>query len=290
MSKQTYTFKVVGDCKLQADVYGATDGPARPVVLWFHGGGLITGTRDISSDQQDIFLSAGFVVVTPDYRLAPETKLPSILQDVVDACAWVRKQGPQLYNIDPERLVVGGASAGGYLALMTGFCLDFRPRALISFFGYGDIAGAWYSQPAPYYCQLPMVSEEEAYSKTFDHEIATTPPGVNRGRFYRYCRQKGIWLNQVVGHDPVVEPEAFDPYCPIRHVTADYPPTFLMHGDKDTDVPYEQSVMMAAELARKGVRCEFVTVKDGAHGFDLKEPIVAKGCQQMVTFVKRQLW
>ena len=53
------------------------------------------------------------MVVSIDYRLAPETKLPAIVEDVQDACRWVRERGPKLFRIAPERLAVMGGSAGG---------------------------------------------------------------------------------------------------------------------------------------------------------------------------------
>ena len=55
------------------------------------------------------------------------------------------------------------------------------------------------------------------------------------------------------------------PFEPVRNVTKDYPPTLLMHGTKDTDVPYEQSAMMAEELKRHGVDHELITVEGGGH-------------------------
>jgi len=72
----------------------------------------------------------------------------------------------------------------------------------------------------------------------------------------------------VVGHDPDKEPRAFDPFCPVRNVTHNYQPTMLLHGDKDTDVPFEQSVQMAKELERHGVEHEFIRIPNGGHGFD----------------------
>src|SRR6266403_693076 len=91
-----------------------------------------------------------------------------------------------------------------------------------------------------------------------------------RGDFYMYCRQNGLWPKEVVGHDPAKEPRAFDRFCPVRNVTKDYPPTLLLHGDNDTDVPHQQSVDMAAELKRVGVVHEFLSIKGGGHGFDGK--------------------
>ena len=160
-----------------------------------------------------------------------------------------------------------GHSAGGYLTLMSGFALKPTPRALVSFYGYGDIAGEWYSRPDPFYRQQPAVSKDEAYSSVGGKTIAFSARD-NRHRFYLYCRQQGLWPKEVAGHDPDKEPKEFDPFCPLRNVTSEYPPTLLLHGDQDTDVPFEQSVLMAAELERHSRPHEFIKVPGGPHGFD----------------------
>src|SRR5208283_4915856 len=97
-----------------------------------------------------------------------------------------------------------------------------------------------------------------------------------RGTFYRYCRQTGRWPLEVIGYDPQKEPRAFDRYCPIRNLTRHYPPILLWHGDKDTDVPYQQSVEMAAELERKYVEHELVIVPGVGHGFRMTDEQFAK--------------
>ena len=56
-----------------------------------------------------------------------------------------------------------GHSAGGYLTLASGFLFRPRPRAPVSFYGYGDIAGAWYSRPDPFYSKQPAVSKGDVY-------------------------------------------------------------------------------------------------------------------------------
>src|SRR6516162_11330701 len=84
--KKTYTYKTVGACEIKADVYGMSEWKARPVVLWIHGGALIVGLRgQIDPIPLRKLLDAGYAVVSIDYRLAPETKLPAILDDVQDA-------------------------------------------------------------------------------------------------------------------------------------------------------------------------------------------------------------
>ncbi len=286
----TFVYKTVDSCAIKADVYGAADS-ARPVVLWIHGGALIMGNRGgVDQALVDKLLQSGCVVVSIDYRLAPETKLPAILEDVQDACKWIRKKGPDLFHADAKRLAVLGGSAGGYLTLTTGFRVEPRPLALVSFWGYGDIAGAWYSRPDPFYAAQPAVPKEEAYQAVGGPVLAESSGKNNRHRFYLYCRQNGLWPKEVTGHDPDQEPKALAPWCPVRNVTPQYPPTLLVHGTKDTDVPYEQSAMMDKELGRQGVEHELITVEEAGHGLAGAKPAILADIQdRVVAFVNKHL-
>src|SRR5687767_14915245 len=76
-SKKTYVFKTVAEVKIQADVYRAEDRKTRPVLVWLHGGALIVGSRNsVPRQLLDLCKSNGFALVSFDYRLAPEAKLP----------------------------------------------------------------------------------------------------------------------------------------------------------------------------------------------------------------------
>jgi acetyl esterase/lipase len=264
---QTFVYKALPGCQIKADVYGASEGRSKPAAVWIHGGALIMGSRKLAPNAGLLrsLLEAGFAVVSIDYRLAPETKLAGIIEDVQDAFHWIRTSAGKLH-VEADRVVVCGGSAGGYLTLMTGFCIKPRPAALVAYWGYGDIVGAWYSRPDPFYVKQPAVTREEALASVGSVAIAEPPAGNRRGRFYLYCRQQGLWPKEVAGHDPEHEGRWFDRYCPIRNVTRQYPPTMLVHGTADTDVPYEQSRLMAEKLKQAGVEHRLVTVPEGDHG------------------------
>lgn len=101
---------------LPARVYASSDGRSLPIVLWFHGGGWTIGDLD-SADRSCRRLAAGTdaLVVSIDYRLGPEHPYPAAADDCFAALRWLRDNGGSLGG-DPDRIAVGGDSAGGNLA------------------------------------------------------------------------------------------------------------------------------------------------------------------------------
>jgi acetyl esterase/lipase len=293
--KKTYTYKTVAGVEIRADVHRADDARLRPVVVWLHGGALIVGSRmAVPQRLLDLCRKDGFALVSFDYRLAPEVKLPAIAEDVQDALRWLREQSAKQLHLDPERVVVTGGSAGGYLTLLIGASVKPRPTALVAYWGYGDVDGDWYTKPSDHYRKnVALISKDEAYRAVGAKVLTGTDGGDEqkaRGRFYHYLRQNGLWTREVTGFDPDKDRKKLDPYCPVRNVTADYPPTLLIHGTEDTDVPYEQSAAMAKELARHKGAHELVTVKGAGHGLaggDKK--LVEEANEKALAFIRRHL-
>ncbi len=288
----SYTYKTVGPLQIKADVYRPDDNMRRPVLLWIHGGALIMGDRGgVDRRLKEPLLDAGYCIVSIDYRLAPETRLPQIIEDLRDAYTWLHEKGPALFNVDTNRIAVAGGSAGGYLTLMSGFCVSPRPAALVSLWGYGDIAGDWYIKPSEFYRRQPLVSKEDAWKGMTGPAVTTRKRGDrSAGRFYLYCRQNGLWTTNVAGIEPRSQDAALTPYCPARNVTKEYPPTLLIHGTDDTDVPHGQSVQMDRELSRAGVEHEFISVPHAGHGLpggDTRD--VAHAYAEAVAFVDRHV-
>lgn len=293
ISKTTHTFKQVGELKIAADVYRPGDNSRRPVAVWIHGGALIVGNREgIDPRVKEIVLELGCVLVSIDYRLAPETKLPEIIGDVEDAFRWIRQEGPELFSADADRLVVLGGSAGGYLTLVTGHRVEPRPQGLVALYGYGGLLGDWYTRPSPHpRHQEPKLTRDEAYQQVAGPAVSDSRDRKgNGGAFYQYCRQQGHWPKAVSGWDPATEAERFVPFLPARNVSPQYPATLLIHGTADTDVPYDESVQMARELKRHDVQHELVTIPDGEHGFGGGDAaVIDRAYDRIRTFVAERL-
>jgi acetyl esterase/lipase len=101
-------------CRL--DVYHPTNATGFTTVVWFHGGGLTGGNKFIP----DKLRNQGLAVVAANYRLSPKVKCPVYIEDGAAAVAWTFENIAR-YGGDPNRIVVSGHSAGGYLTYMVGF-------------------------------------------------------------------------------------------------------------------------------------------------------------------------
>ena len=289
--KMTHTYKRAGALSIKADSYRFVDRPGQPVVVWIHGGALINGHREsVPQWLMDACRDSSYVLVSLDYRLAPETQLPEIIADIEDAFRWIREQGPELFQADPQRIAVVGGSAGGYLTLTAGFRVQPRPKALVSLWGYGDLVGPWYSEPSPHpRHQTSKLSRDEAYQQVSGQPVSDSRDRQgNGGAFYQFCRQQGIWPLAVSGWDPHTQAAKFAPFMAIKNVTSDYPPTLLIHGDKDTDVPHEQSALMDAELTKHKVEHRLITIAGAEHGLADADPKVVQAAYRAAAEFLRQ--
>lgn len=126
-------------CKL--DVTLPVGAKGFPTYVWFYGGGLKNGGKDLRSEYcaeiRASFARAGVAVVTPDYRLSPKAKYPAYVDDAAAAFAWTVKHIAE-HGGDPRKVFIGGHSAGGYLALLVGMDPErLRPHGLT----LGSVAG-----------------------------------------------------------------------------------------------------------------------------------------------------
>ncbi|MCX7012935.1 MAG: alpha/beta hydrolase [Candidatus Sumerlaeota bacterium] len=120
-----YVYKKVGDMELRLYVFSPADrksGERRPAVLFFHGGAFISGDPSSYIDQCKHFSARGMVAITAAYRLKGQQNA-NVLDSCMDgksAIRWVRAHAEEL-GVDPDRLAVGGGSAGGFIAVFAAF-------------------------------------------------------------------------------------------------------------------------------------------------------------------------
>jgi len=217
-------------------------------------------------------LSRGWVVVAIDYRLSPGALLEDIVQDVQDAYTWIRTDLVNKIPINPDLITVFGGSAGGGLALIAGYKLSPRPKAVIAFYPY---CANWtdsfaYNPNTP--VSKAIVAEANNLKNVISEYVAMEPTDPRVLLFTAALAEgKGGWL--LTTHDPDFAPdqvmEKLKSFSASENVDESYPPTYLAHGQSDRLVPSSQSVQMAAALKEKNVEYVLDLVPGADHGFDL---------------------
>lgn len=212
-----------------------------PALIWIHGGGYIIGTPE----QDDLYMfelagRLGIVVISVDYRLAPQCPFPAPLDDCYAALEWVHAY-PQSLGIDPDRIAVGGASAGGGLAATLAQLVHDR----------GEI------QPVFQLLVAPMLDDRTALRTNLAHaDLLTWNQKSNRFGWESY-------LQQPVGSE---EPAPYSVAARREDLTG-LPPAWI--GVGTLDLFNNEDVAYAQKLRACGVACELVIVPGAFHGFDV---------------------
>lgn len=220
----------------------AKDDKPKPVVVWVHGGAWRAGNKDRCPA---IFLvPQGYAVASINYRLSQVAPFPAQIHDCKAAIRFLRVHAKK-YNLDPNRIGVWGASAGGHLVSLLGTSAgvkeleadpkapangghDSRVACVLNFFGPTDLVDL-----------LPDPSRDD-------------PENV-------ISKLLGGTLNQKMDLAKLASP--------ITHVSKDDAPHLFMHGDRDGLVPLRQSEILDAALKKAGVATSLYVVEGKGHGF-----------------------
>lgn len=230
------TYLTASGVELKLDVYRprATSGPL-PTAILIHGGGYrIQSTKEAFALNAIPWLQMGWNAVNVEYRSSGVALAPAAVEDIRCALRWVTQNAKQ-YNIDPNRIVLTGASAGGHLASIGGMlpesagldrrCPGREPlkvAAIVSWYGVFDYTA--------------LVEDP-----TRDYAVSWIGPQPNRMEVAKLV-------------------------SPATYVRAGVPPLLHIHGDADPTVPYEQGVREVEALKKVGVAAELFTVPGGGHG------------------------
>jgi acetyl esterase/lipase len=232
----------------------------KPVLLHMHGGGFVMSDTMLLPRIQGIAKDCGCVVVSVEYRLAPETRYPGALQDNYAALKWVYANAAEL-GIDPTRIAIGGESAGGGHAAM--LALYARDRK-----------------------EVPIIFQLLIYPQLDDRTGSTKTPASGSGEFLWTVKDNQFGWSSLLG---VPAGSASVPAGAVPARTADLaglPPTWIGVGSIDLFV--EEDKEYAKRLEAAGVPTKLVTVPGAYHGFDVLAP-TAKISQQFTASWKSAL-
>lgn len=245
---------------LQATFYQPTHTQIKTVLLYFHGGGFVFGSRhDLPKAYVEHLAAAGIGVLAIDYPLAPETKLPVLRETTHQMTKWFVEQFLPENNI--ETYFIFGRSAGAYLALENGVYtekLPKRPLGIVSLYGYFNLNDAAFTVPNRYYLQYPKV-KEKIVANQIQKEPLFKSTDQNRIFVYIAARQKGDWMD-LVTEVPADKKE----FSIAKDSLKNLPPLFLAAAKKDPDVPSRQS----RQLANLHDEATLHLVDNDEHDFD----------------------
>ncbi|KAK4687527.1 hypothetical protein P7C73_g2602, partial [Tremellales sp. Uapishka_1] len=151
---QDHIYKVLPSVSLPLRIWPAVSPtPSTPWLFWTHGGGFLGGKHFVPNTWIiPAFRSRGYHVISVAYRLGPQAHLVEIMQDVLDAQRWCLAHLESVLegHISLDSYLVGGDSAGGYLALRAGLAFQPRPKVVLCLYGITEPTDEWYSQPTTY--------------------------------------------------------------------------------------------------------------------------------------------
>ena len=220
-----------GGVRLTLDAHVPDGNGPFPAAILVHGGGWVGGDKQqyITYIFQPLS-DAGFAWFSINYRLASQFRFPADADDVESAIQFVKANAAK-YKVAPKRIALIGESAGGHLVSYVGARNrpDSRVAAVVSMYGVHDfVAAAVQWKPLP-------------------HEL--------------------LDLFGITAVTAETAPELIKA-SPVVYISKEMPPFLLMHGSKDEDVPYEQSVEMCDKMKKAGAHCDLITIEGAPHGMD----------------------
>ena len=229
------TYLTASGVDLKLDVYRPRGTEPRPTAILLHGGGYrINSTKEAFALNVVPWLQMGWNAINVEYRSSGHALAPAAVEDVRCALRWATQNAKE-YNIDPNRIVLTGQSAGGHLASIGGVlpesagldrrCPGREPvkvAAIISWYGVFDYT---------------VLVEDP----TRDYAVSWIGPQSNRMEVARLV-------------------------SPMTHIRPGLPPMLHVHGDADPTVPYDQGVREVEAFRKAGNAAELVTVPGGRHG------------------------
>lgn len=229
------TYVTASNVEQKLDIYKRRDPGPHPTVIYFHGGFWAAGTKEAALMSLLPWFEMGWNVVNVEYRLARVAPAPAAVEDCLCALKYIVAQA-RTYDVDVDRIVVTGESAGGHLALTTGMIP----------------ASAGLDNE----CTGPRVPKVAAIINWFGiTDVMDVIDGPNRRDI------AATWLGSLPNREEIAKR-----ISPLTYVRSGLPPILTIHGDADPTVPYPEAVRLHEALNKVGVTNQLLTIPGGKHG------------------------
>lgn len=249
-----------GGRPLLLDLYKPRQQPGTaPGLIFIHGGGWKTGSREDYRAYTIWFAQHGYVTATISYRLSKEAHFPAAIEDAKCAVRWMRANAGNL-GVDPEKIVVIGGSAGGHLAMMVGYTAN--DRVLEGTGGHEEVSSA-------------VAAVVELYGP-YDLETA-------EGKSAKPVKD---FLGQNAYDDA---PELWKQASPATYLNAGDPPTLILHGTIDEIVPISQAEILSRRLEELNIPHRYLPLEGWPHTMDAALPVNVYCRHQILNFLHEQV-
>jgi len=235
----------VGEKRLLLDLYYPKSSTPLPVIVWIHGGSWNSGSKAGSPAVRET--ERGYAVASIDYRLSYEALFPAQIHDCKAAIRWLRAHSAE-HNLDPDRIVVWGGSAGGHLAALLGTSGGIAELE-------GDLGNHEYSS------RVQAVVDWYGPADFLSLQYHGQAQGC-AGNYFN----PGSGSAQMLGCAIPDCPERARQASPITYVSHDDPPFLIMHGTEDCTVPTGESQQFRGALSQAGVSVTLHWVEGAGHG------------------------
>ncbi len=220
------------DKDLSLDFYAVQSAGKHPLVIVIHGGSWSGGDNKQLPDLNTHLAMQGYNVASINYRLASQKHFPAPIEDVAAAIRYLKSKSPEL-NIDTNRIVLLGRSAGAQIAMIAGYTLqDPSIKGVINYYGPADMIWG-YHNPAN-----KMV--------------------------FNSCKI----IEDYIGGTYKQLPKEYTYSSAVENVSVTIPPTLSIHGITDPLCAYEHSTRLGTKLQAAGVKHYLLTLPWATHGCD----------------------
>ena len=245
-------------------------------VIQLHPGGFRVGSRKMIQARSEALSEMGFTCFAAEYRLVPEAPWPAQIHDVKAAIRWVRTHAAE-WNIDPDRILLQGFSAGAHLALFAAGTQD-NPE----FEGDGGQLGVSTKVSAVVALYPPTDMFRDPDEAAFGNQY----PVADMNAWNQHLRgYAGVpsWVLLGLG----ASEDAIRRASPSSFISSSFPPALLMHGTADILVPYASTVRFHQALLAAGVTSDLHLFGGQPHGFDAAQSFLRLTQQESALFYRR---